>query len=516
MDGKDLLAETGGKDLLTDADMPEEMTWLEVGGRALENTPDSAKQLVGDLWNAIRHPIDTGGAIKDIAVGAVRLIDGDDGGDQEAKAKAVAKFFKERYWNGIDGFKRAFASDPVSIVADLSTVLSGGGLAAARAPGLAGQVAGVALKAGKAIDPLAVMGKGAALGVNTIAGPAYHLATGMLTGQGARMTGQAYEAGKQGSKPFYDTMRGAPGAMQEMVTEARTALQNLKIRKNAEYTKGMETVHEASRPIPMGPINKAFRDVAERGSFKGVAVNKGSEKAFREMATILDNWRMRDPGEFHTPAGMDALKKQIQGVADGFSLEEKTARTMVANVHRAIRAEIDKAAPGYAKTMKAYEEASAEIANMEKSLGLGKKATPDRAMRAISSAGRNNVNTNFGERTRLVESLERAGAPELMNRIAGAGASSLNPRGIQGATAPMSAVGIGYAASNPLAAVPALALSSPRIVGELNAAAGRAMGAAKRIGDSEFGAILQKIQSAARLPAYQGGRLEEDLRMGAN
>ena len=156
------------------ADAPE-LSWAEVGQQAIQNVPESGVQFFKDIWNAVRHPIETGGTLLDIADGAARLMapslrSGGDGpvdpasfagarrkveSGNEEKARAFGEFLAERYTT-VKGFKHAVATEPVMILADFAALLTGGGAAGARLPGMAGQVARTVGTVGKNIDPAAL------------------------------------------------------------------------------------------------------------------------------------------------------------------------------------------------------------------------------------------------------------------------------------------------------------------------------------------------------------------------
>ena len=119
-----------------------ETPWMDVGQKALENTPNSAYQFGSDIVQAVAHPVQTIGAMGDLGAGALR--EGarsvlptswfnaiDSVGNQEAAdrasktASAVGGFYKDRY-GSLGGFKNAVATDPVGVLGDAATVLTGG------------------------------------------------------------------------------------------------------------------------------------------------------------------------------------------------------------------------------------------------------------------------------------------------------------------------------------------------------------------------------------------------------
>jgi len=67
--------------------------------------------------------------------------------------------------------------------------------------------------------------------------------------------------------------------------------------------------------------------------------------------------------------------------------------------------------------MREYSVASEQIREIERALSLGKGASVDTAMRKLQSLMRNNVQTNYGSRTKLAQQLETAGGQEFMPEI---------------------------------------------------------------------------------------------------
>lgn len=164
-------------------DSPE---WADVPLQAVQNLPSSAAHFAGNLYEAVRHPINTAGHIADLGAGALRegarrvlptaafdAIDNLGGKESAERASGVAKaagdFLADRYGSEA-GFKKTLANDPVGAAADLSMVLTGGGALAARVP-FVGRVGEVAQAAGHAVNPMRPMVAGARRVLSPIAEP---------------------------------------------------------------------------------------------------------------------------------------------------------------------------------------------------------------------------------------------------------------------------------------------------------------------------------------------------------
>jgi hypothetical protein len=152
------------------------------GGNAPEDTPlsratslqtnlgESATRFVRDTYQTIRHPIDTAKTFGDLAIGiAQKMLPADQASpayaEREQLANAMGAYFADRY-GSIEGFRKAATTDPIGVMADLSTILTSGGAGAVRlasAPARLSRVGRNVVKAGEllrktgdALNPLAV------------------------------------------------------------------------------------------------------------------------------------------------------------------------------------------------------------------------------------------------------------------------------------------------------------------------------------------------------------------------
>jgi len=289
---------------------------------------------------------------------------------------------------------------------------------------------------------------------------------GLTTGAGATPVKAAYQAGKNGSTAFLDNMRGNV-SMADVVDDAKSAIAKMGADKAAEYRNGMASISNDKTVLNFSGIDKSLNDAFKVSSFKGQSTNTAASKAFDDIKNVVDEWKQLDPAEFHTPEGLDALKKKIGGIQESIPYNEKTARNVAGKVYNSIKDEISTQAPTYHKTMKQYADASNEITEIEKALSLGKKTSVDTAMRKLQSLMRNNVQTNYGNRLDLANTLQTKGNTDLMSSIAGQAMNAWTPRGLIGAGT--SGAGIMASVLNPAslpAVLSAAPMASPRLVGE--------------------------------------------------
>jgi len=478
--------------------------WADVPMEALKNIPKSAVGFAQSIVHPIIHPIDTAKSLVSLADALGSKISGTGNyvmegtpepapeavaakAAREAPADAVGAFFKDRY-GSVEGIKKTLATDPVGAAADLATVLTGGAGLTARAPMVSGTLAKIA----SAIDPISIAGAGAK-GIFKVAEPVVSNALGVATGTGAGAIRGGAEAGIKGDRAFLENMRGNVAAS-DVVDTAKGALGQMREERGAAYNQGMAGVKADPTVLDFTPIDRAFGGAQQIGTYEGKVTNRSAGKAQAEIGALIDEWRSADPAKFHTPAGLDALKKSIGDVKDNLEFGSP-ARTFADQVYNAVRGEITAQAPVYGKTMEGYSNASKELDEIKRSLSLGDKASQDTATRKLSSVMRNNVNTNYGQRETLMRRLAEY-EPSLPAAIAGQQMSSATPRGLAqfGAGGTMGAAAV---MANP-AILAGLLLQSPRLVGEAAYAGGRVAS-----GVSKAGEAIGK----AELPAFQIGQM---------
>lgn len=354
-------------------------------------------------------------------------------------------------------------------------------------PAAASELAGEASQ-GSSLEPYAragaaIAGSAAAAG----AGKAVLQAIGGLgthTGEDSLRT--AYTAGVKGGsagQTFRDQLRGNADP-NEVIADAKNALSQMRQQKNSDYRAGMTGVNKDPTILDFSDVDSAIQRMNSVKAFKGKELSPATAGVRSDISKTIDEWRQLDPAEYHTPAGFDALKQSIGEIRD--SLPFNTPQRLIAEqVYNSIRNTITKQAPHYADVMKGYEAASNQINEIEKTLSLGKKASADTALRKLQSVMRNNVNTNYGRRAELAQTLADNGAPNLMEKLAGQANASWMPRGLGKVVAPLVA---GSVYINPYAAA-ALPFMSPRLMAEAAHALGRVSGAAKSVGNAGRGLL---------------------------
>ncbi len=319
---------------------------------------------------------------------------------------------------------------------------------------------------------------------------------------------------------------------EELVRRAKDAFGQATQERGSNFRAGMKDVEAVDRVLPFDKIEAAVSGANDVAAFKpksggSVELNPSAEATKSEIFKLVDDWKNLNPESplfknvlnkdtltpenFHTPIGLDALKRLVGDARDSAS-PGTPAYAAASRVYTAIGSEIRKAAPEYAGVMADYQSASGKLKEAERALSLGQGSTTDTAARKLLSATRDNVNTNFGARGKTLDEMSKYDST-LPYAIAGMAANSPMPRGIGGALS-SSGLGLGAAGAamltNPYAAlalIPTAIASSPRVVGNLVYMGGRVMGSVEDVAKG-MGISADRLR-AGELGAYQTGHNDE-------
>ena len=304
-----------------------------------------------------------------------------------------------------------------------------------------------------------------------VAEPVVSNVLGFTTGAGASSIREAAKAGQAGgdkAAAFQEQLRGT-APVNDVVQSAREAVAKMRQDRSAAYRQDIAGVKQDKTVLDFAPIDTAISSVKNAGIYNGKVINPSAAETWQKIDSLVNDWKTSDPAKFHTPEGLDALKKAVGDVRD--SSQYGTPSRLVADrVYNAVKDEIVSQAPQYSKVMKDYTVASDLLREMEKTLSINPKANVDTTVRKLQSILRNNANTNYGRRAELGNILEQNGADTMMPQLAGQALSAVTPRSLSGIGSALSG---GSAAFMHPMAIPALALTSPRLMGEASYYAGK-------------------------------------------
>jgi hypothetical protein len=296
---------------------------------------------------------------------------------------------------------------------------------------------------------------------------------GNLSGVGSQAYKTAYNAAVQGGdklKALASNLR-KQDPMENVVNDAVLGLTNMGKNLQNQYRSGMVNIKNDKTVLDFTGIDKAINNAQNLGTYKGTVTNQDIVDQVSKVRTFVDDWKSKNPADFHTPEGMDELKKAVGGMLEKIPFNESEVRKAVGGVYSSIKDEIKKQAPVYEEVMKKYSEGLDYASELKKSLSIGNKASVDTSLRKLQSVMRDNVNTNYGNRVNYAEMLEQASGKPIMAQLAGQALSSPTPRGLQRLLP--SVTGAGAFTLDPmlLATLPA---QSPRLMGEATILAGKA------------------------------------------
>jgi hypothetical protein len=295
---------------------------------------------------------------------------------------------------------------------------------------------------------------------------------GNLSGVGSQAYKTAFNAAVEGGdklKALAENLRKKVPVGQ-VVDDALLGLTNMGKELQAKYRSGMVNIKNDKSILDFAGIDNALIDAQKLGIYKGKVKDPELVDQVNKVKAIVDDWKMENPADFHTPEGMDELKKTIGIILEKIPFNEDTLRKAVGGIYTSVKDEIKKQAPAYEKIMKNYSEGLDTAAELKKTLSLGKNTTEDAALRKLQSVMRNDVSTNYGNRVDYAKMLEDASGKPIMEQLAGQSLSTWTPRGLQ----KLSATGLGGASIYNPSLLPLVAGSSPRLTGEATLLAGQA------------------------------------------
>jgi hypothetical protein len=490
--------------------VPEEEP-RSVGG-FLSNVGTSAKKFVGGLAEAVTSPVQTAGALLDVAAGGLQkalpksvvdFVNSLDRPEGQAAAQraantasAVGGHYAQRY-GSIEGIKKAAYEDPVGVAGDVSALLSMGagavravpsatkaGFKVAQAvPAFQGQTALTTIPqqiaavteptanalatAAKYTNPLQPIAS-AANAMGGLAGKAAQYGAGFSTGLSKEPFSEAFAAGKKGAPEFAEHMRGKV-APEQLLDDVKQGLANMQNEMSAAYATAKTGWAADATPLDFGKIDAAFNKLESTTQHAGKSlVGKEEASKIAEVRSVLDEWRA-DPSS-HNAIGFDALKRRIDAIYPD-SPKQSQAQRIISGTRNAVKNEIVAQVPEYASAMKGYEESLGLIRDIEKGLSAGDKAAKTTALQKLQSMAKGKLADKY--RQELISKLEAEGGVSLRPAIAGQALSDWAPTGLGRLGA---GLGAGAAMLGSTKALAALPLTMPRVMGELFYGAGQAAG----------------------------------------
>lgn len=473
--------------------------------------PDTGRVLSG-LAQTVLHPIDTATGITKVAAGGVEKLIPTSllpaGRTNEPYFDAAKQMYKDKY-GGYENIKRTMAEEPVSALADIASIFTGGG--AALKTGNLAKAGQVASKIGVAIDPIQAIGKVAGLGAKG-AGKVAAFGTSLATGKSSDTIREIYNAAKEGGDVKAAMLKGLRNESSQADTadSLRWAFQNLKDKRGLDYGNKLKTIEQSSGGIKLdtAPIDDAVNNTLARfrvnsvtknpetgaWTFEGLSTLNAADKAeFGKMLDIIDEWKNHPEG--NTVLGLDSLKQQL----DGFYTPNSRIGAVSTGLKNSVRKILEEKVPGYKDMTSGYSQASDMLNQLNSSLSLGNKKSTNAIIQKIGTTMRED--STF--RRDLVQSMDSLLGENNYAKMAGTMMSSGLPTGLVGRS--MGAGELGALATGNFmpGLLPLMAAGSPRIVGE----SANILGTLARLAEK----AKPLTKSNVVLPAYQAGNLQRYL-----
>lgn len=462
----------------------------EALGSAAWNFVPSTFELAADTVKALTVNLpDTIEGVVDVVGGATGL------SDDPTAYEALKQYYKDRY-GSYAGFKKALATDPASILADVAGLVTGGATVVAKTASTAGKVGKIAAlsNAAKAVenfgqyaakvDPLAMAGGMAQTGVN-LGKRAGEAAAVELPARVAGVSGadvkQAFSAGKRGSEAFTTQLRGE-GDVLDPLAKAEAGLNELYQARSSDYTRRMNRLKKSEETLAFDDVEAAIEKVRKVGRHKGIDIS-GAGGVWDEIdAKYME---FLDKG-LNSIEDFDAMKRAIREIGSRYQIG--TPEYKVANdVAKSINATIVDKAPEYAKIMSDYRLASDTLSDIKASASIDAKSA-DTALRKLQRAA-----AEKGPRGRTVLDMLEAtpSGKGLGDMLAGQNLRGTEAQGFAPTLSAPAAMAAGD--PSPLATL----LVTPRGLGEKAYSLGQKYGMVERGGQAV--ARTQPAQRAAEL-----------------
>lgn len=448
----------------------------------ISNIPSSGVEFLKSIITPITHPVATAKGVGYTGLGFLeKLVPGEQ--ESEKYADAMIEFMKDRY-GGLENIKKTAMEDPVGMLADVSTLLTGfGGAARATlsASSKAGKVMQTVGKVGKAVEPLSMATKTLATPLKFLQAKTISPVLGLTTGVGT----ETVRRSTTGSKPFMKAVRGKIEPV-EIVVGARSALDGIKNARSQEYVGHLSNIQGLQNIIDITPVRQELTRFMSPSRFNITVTPKGkldftrstiqhsARKEAAEVISMVKDWG--STADDLTPRGMDILKRKL----DDFYSENKNTRAMVEGLRSKVKEQIVSQVPEYATMTRGYEKASSLITEIQKGLSLGTKSSIDSAITRFRSVLRDDAEFRRG----LVETLEKMGGKDLLDSLSGMQMKSMIPSvgahaGLAGRIAAGGLFSMLFGITPESLAI--IATTSPRIIAEVNNAVAQAVRVTKRI-----------------------------------
>jgi len=399
-------------------------SWSDVPAEALMNLPSSAAKFVGGMYEAVTSPVQTVKGILDIGAGALQNItpkvvrdvvnrfetNPEAAQRAVATANAVGGEYARRYGSA-EGFKEALATDPVAVISDFSTLLTGGAAATAKLAPSVSKTLGTTAAYTNPAAPIAKAAEYGLMGLSKGAGSVVDALQGQRAGirAGNIVRNALTDDGRtpQNILAAQQALRNAPaGSTVRQALADVTAPQIQYLGEIIESrTPGMKMARqEAERAGRIARMESVTPDLAAAEATR-TALSKPLYQQATQPTTIvstapvvqkIDDILIANPGNTKLISSLNQVKEglkasttaeQVSSVLDNLkdlisSKDNKFIQKNLINVKKDVEAVL----PGYQQAQQVFASASPPVNQaqvlgamrgvLEQPLGVGERAGP--------------------------------------------------------------------------------------------------------------------------------------------
>lgn len=300
---------------------------------------------------------------------------------------------------------------------------------------------------------------------------------------------EAFAAGKQNATTFIDNLRkNVP--VDDVLDVLKNGISQMRNDASASYATAKTGWAANTKPLDYSKVNAAINKIDQSITHAGKSIiGSDEQKIISEAKDAIAQWKVDHPTP--TAIDLDALKRRLDAIYPE-SGKQTQAKRALSEFESSVKQTIVDAVPEYKDAMKAYETQTRLIREISDALGGSDKIKKETALNKIMQALKQTPSGEYKQA--LIGQLESQTGQQLRPAIAGQLMSDVVPQSLTG----RGALGLGGAASimNP-SLLPALALTSPRLVGETAYGAGRFAGALPRI-TQQFPVVQNALASLTR------------------
>lgn len=290
--------------------------------------------------------------------------------------------------------------------------------------------------------------------------------TGLTSGSGGESLKRGYDAGTRNSDTFKRAMRGKAGVY-EVVDDVDNAVRSLERARGDAFKAALPK--DGNFKISEKAINDAFKNATKEISGVTAGVDDVAANALNKVDKLLKNTKYSGGMTFNNAL---EVKKAIDGIIEPLSRSgEKNAVRILRPIQTALKDTMVEAVPEYAGALREFSKASEIIDALKGAFTSRDKTTELRKLQGIT---RQSVAAAQGGKQELGRILDEVSKGRILDAVAGGQVSQRVPRDpVRALAAGGAAMSTKALSANPLG-VATLATFSPRAMGELSFALGRA------------------------------------------